>query len=184
MQKRGKKVKPNDIVRLGTLATILFLCFSCASPPPTQKPVEVRPVRDAISLHLKADSQLNLYAGTSHALHLCIYQLSNPNPFNQYSEDMTGISKLMNCERFDPAIALASRIVVQPGDDLNVPIDRAEGARFVGIAAGYYSLTKQNAIRLYQIPVVDESRGGQPATRQAPLNIDLYLGPQGIQSSR
>lgn len=146
----------------------------------------MRPVyqRDVISLRLKADPQLNLYAGTSHALHVCVYQLTNPNPFDQHSDDMMGISKLMNCERFDPAVALANRIVVQPGDDLNVPIDRAEGARFVGIAAGYYSLNRQNAIRRYQIPVIEEQRGGQIVTRPAPLNIDLYLGPQGIQSPR
>lgn len=135
-------------------------------------------------LRLKADPQLNLYAGTSHALHLCVYQLTNPNPFNQFSMDMNGISKLLTCERFDPAVALASRIVVQPGDNLNMPIDRAEGARYVGIAAGYYSLSNQGSVRLYQIPLMEEQRGGQVVTRMGQLEIDLYLGPQAIQSAR
>lgn len=187
MQKRGKKVKARNVIRPGTLAAVLFLCFSCASPPPpTQKPVETRPAyqRESISLRLKADSQLNLYAGTSHALHLCVYQLGNPNPFNQFSEDMGGISKLMNCERFDAGVALATRIVVQPGDTLNVPIDRAEGARFVGIVAGYYSLNKQHSIRLYELPGSDVPGTGQAIARQTPFNIDLYLGPQAIQASR
>ncbi|MHC1742019.1 MAG: type VI secretion system lipoprotein TssJ [Syntrophobacteraceae bacterium] len=174
-----------DVLKLGTIAAVLVLGFSCAqTPPPSQKPMEMRPAREALTLRLKADPQLNQYAGTSHALHLCIYQLSNPNPFNQFSMDMPGISKLLNCERFDPGVALASRIVVQPGDNLNMPIDKAEGARYVGIVAGYYSLNNQSSVRLYQIPLIEEQRGGQTVTRMAPLEIDLYLGPQAIQSSR
>lgn len=173
-----------DILKLGTIATVLVLGLSCAqTPPPSQKAMEMRG-REAFTLRMKADPQLNLYAGTSHALHLCVYQLSNPNPFNQFSMDMAGISKLMNCERFDQGVALASRIVVQPGDNVNMPIDRAEGARYVGIVAGYYTLNNQSSVRLYQIPLIEEKRGAQLVTRMAPLEIDLYLGPQAIQSAR
>lgn len=167
----------------GLIAILLlpFLSWSCAQqqkPAQTAQPAELRPiVEDVIALHLKGDPQVNLYNGMSHALHLCVYQLSDPNAFNQFSEDEMGLSKLMNCERFDAGVALSKRIIIQPGEDRVFQLDRAVGAKYVGIVAGYYALNKRNVVRLYRIPGAE----GGTQMRQAPLSIELYLGPQALR---
>ena len=99
------------------LALAVFLLGSCAPKTAPPIPVEPKPTytEKFISVHLKADSQLNLYSGSSHALHLCVYQLSDPNTFNQLSENEMGIGKLLACDRVDagpplPGVAFARKL--------------------------------------------------------------------------
>jgi type VI secretion system VasD/TssJ family lipoprotein len=178
-------VKRGYSILLLLLATV---CISCAKPAPMQ-PVEVKPTytQHFVTAHFKADSQLNLYDGQAHALHVCVYQLSDPNAFNMLSENEMGIAKLMGCDRPDivttiQGIANAKRYIMQPADDKTFELDRAEGAKYVGIVAGYYTLQHNNAVMLYKIPVVEQqAKNGLVMILQQPLNIELYLGPQSLQ---
>lgn len=166
-----------------------FLLAGC--PPkttPPSIPVETKPTytEKFISAHLKADSQLNLYSGSSHALHLCVYQLIDPNTFNQLSENEMGIGKLLGCDRVDappiPGVAFAKKFIVQPGDDQTFELDRAEGAKYVGVVAGYYGqMQKRQVTRLYPIPTREEREQGVVVIKQKPLKINLFLGPQALQ---
>jgi type VI secretion system VasD/TssJ family lipoprotein len=166
---------------------VMLFFISCAKPTPTP-PIEAKPTytQNFITVHLKADSQLNLYDGSAHALHVCIYQLSDPNAFNLLSEDEMGIAKLMSCDRAEvvttiQGVAIAKRYVLQPGDDRTYTLDRAEGAKYVGIVAGYYMLQKRNAVQLYSIPVVQEKKNGMTVITQKPLKLQIYLGPQSLE---
>lgn len=167
----------------------ILLISSCAKQPPPSIPVETKPTytEKFISVQLKADSQLNLYGGSSHALHLCLYQLSDPNAFNQLSENEMGIGKLLACDRVDvgpplPGAANAKKLIVQPGEMQNLELDRAEGAKYVGVVAGYYGqMQKRQVTRLYTIPTSEEREQGVVVIRQKPLRINLFLGPQALQ---
>ena len=166
----------------------IFLIGSCATQTPPPIPVEPKPTytEKFISVQLKADSQLNLYGGSSHALHLCVYQLSDPNSFNQLSENEMGIGKLLACDRVDagpplPGVAIAKKLIVQPGEVQTFDLDRAEGAKYVGIVAGYYQLMKRQVTRLYTIPTTEEREQGMIVIKQKPLKINLFLGPQALQ---
>jgi predicted component of type VI protein secretion system len=166
----------------------VFLIGSCATQTPPPVPVEPKPTytEKFISVQLKADSQLNLYGGSSHALHLCIYQLSDPNAFNQLSENEMGIGKLLACDRVDagpplPGVAIAKKLIMQPGEVQTLELDRAEGAKYVGIVAGYYQLLKRQVTRLYTIPTTEERDKGMIVIKQKPLKINLFLGPQALQ---
>jgi hypothetical protein len=67
---------------------------------------------------------------------------------------------------------------MQPGQELTQALDRAEGAKYVGLVAGYFHMQKGRMVRLLPVPV-------QEATGQAGiLKIDFYLGPQEIQEPR
>lgn len=130
----------------------------------------------AIHLNLTADSRLNLYQGSPHALVLCLYQLKDPNAFNQLVDEKDGLLKLLDCGRFDPSVANAKRIVVQPGQVEKQDLDRAEGAKYVAIAAGYYAY-KEKPTRIYAVPA------GSLLGRDE-LFINLYLGPQAMKDSK
>lgn len=157
------------------LAVIVTACASQPVPPP-QWTYE----KDAVQIHLKADPKLNYDDGRAHTLVVCIYQLKDPNAFNQLSDDTDGIYKLLDCGLFDAGVATAKRLIVNPGQDVNIKLDRAEGAKYVAVVAGYYVLQKERMIRLYDIPVVTETKGFIKRTktsRPAMLNIELELGP-------
>jgi type VI secretion system VasD/TssJ family lipoprotein len=166
---------------LAALCVAAFVVTACASQPapPPQWTYE----KDAIQIHLQADPKLNLDDGVPHTLVLCIYQLRDPNTINQLSEDTEGIYKLLECGLFDGSVATAKRLIVHPGQDVNVNLDRAEGAKYLAVAAGYFVLQKERMIRLYEIPVKIEEKGFFKKTKTAKpdrLDVTLVLGPSQI----
>ena len=134
---------------------------------------------------MKADPKLNIFKGDPHTLLVCVYHLRDPNAFNQQADERDGISTLLECGKFDGSVSAVKRFVVQPGQELSESLDRAEGAKYVGIVAGYYNAKKEAVLRLYPVPVVVEtvgsSRSRSKVSRPAHLAIDLKLGPDGLK---
>ena len=131
--------------------------------------------KDAISLRLKGDPNLNLFEKRPHTLLVCIYQLRDPNALNQVLQDAEDVTKLLECGRFDPSIVNTKKFILQPGKEITEALDRAEGARYIGIVAGYYNLDKQRASRIIPVPV--SGLFGKKASR---MNLDVFLGPGEI----
>ncbi|WP_027722029.1 type VI secretion system lipoprotein TssJ [Maridesulfovibrio zosterae] len=140
---------------------------------------------NAITFKLVADKKLNEYNGVPHTLMLCTYQLSNLNKFNALVSNSAGLSKLYNCTSFDPSVTQVQRTFVQPGQNATVAMDRAEGTRFVGVAAAYYDLQGGGATRTWQIPmnVTETGMLFWSDTWYAPAKLDamIILGPHEIQ---
>ena len=177
-------------LKLVLLLVVVGLVFSCGSKKgSTQKSTpELEPdkwsyQRDAIRLVLNADPQLNSQDGLPHTLHLCLYQLKDPNAFNQFTGDEDGLYILLDCSVFDPSVTSFQRLTIQPGQQLSQSFDRAEGSRYVGIAAGYYIIEKERMTRFIKIPVKIKRRGllfkkyGVPGE----LDLEITLGPQQIE---
>ncbi len=161
----------------------LFLCSSCGTmpwskpkPPPYdgKAAYEPRYEKNALTVNIKSDPRLNLFQDRPHSLVLCMYELKEPNMFNQLSDEREGIYKLMECGRFDGSVAYSHRQIVQPGEDAVDVRDRAEGAKYLGIAAGYYDLKKSSSLRLLPIDRIGPGS----------IVIDLILGPREIQDIR
>jgi len=152
------------------LALFFVLTFaSCASAP------KYVYEEGAVNLRLKSGPDVNLYDGKAHTLLLCVYQLRDPNAFNQLFDEEDGISKLLECSRFDASVMSSKRIVIQPNEETTKTLDRSEGTKYVGIIAGYFQMEKQNIMRLIQVPLGTLS--GSPKK----MDIGLYLGPKEIQ---
>ena len=177
-------------LKLVLVLVVVVFFFACGSKKGSTKKggSELEPEkwsyqRDAIRLVLKADPQLNAHDGLPHTLHLCLYQLQDPNAFNQLSADEDGLYLLLDCGVFDPTVTSFQRLTVQPGQQLSQSFDRAEGSRYVGIAAGYYIIEKERMTRFLKIPVKIKRRGvlfrkyGVPGE----LDLEITLGPQQIK---
>lgn len=151
---------------------VILLC-SCSSV--TRKPDYDIYGKEAIRFHIKSDPQLNFYQGKPHTLAICVYQLRDPNAFNQLVDEKGGLLKLLGCSRFDSAVTSSKRFVIQPDGSESESLDRAEGTKYIGIVAGYFELQKDQAVRLFEIPTSIIFK------KPKKVNMDLVLGPQEIQ---
>lgn len=168
------------------LLLTLFTCFlvtACALGP--IQPAKWQYEKAAIKLHIKADDQLNLYNGKPHTLHLCLYQLKEPNAFNQLRGDEDGLYELLECNLFDESVSTTKRLIIYPGKDLSFTLDRADGARYIGIVAGYNLLDGKRITRLYDIPTIIKKKGFIKRTKfyePIQLNIDMTLDQKQIKT--
>lgn len=136
---------------------------------------------EAVHLHIKADPQLNYYQAGPHTLFLCIYHLKDSAMFNQLMDEKDGPAKLLECGRFDPSVLKSSSMFIQPSQEVTESLGRVEGARYVGIIAGYYNnLRKERIVRSFRIPGIDSTSVQKMGT----LYVDLYLGPQEMVELR
>lgn len=155
----------------------------CASQP--LLPPEWAFEKDALKIHIQADERLNLNEGLPHTLLVCFYQLKDPNTFNQLSSDMVGLYKLLEGGLFDQSVAGVKKVIINPGQDSNIILDRAEGAKYLAVVTGYFLLQKERIIRFYDIPVITEVSGFFRKTEVARpdiLKADLFLGPLQIKT--
>ena len=169
-----------------TVLISFFMILSCASAP--MLPPEWRYEKEAVKLTLQADPQLNLYNKMAHTLQLCVYQLKDPNGFNQLTETEEGLYKLLEGSMFDASVANFKRLNMSPGQSMPFTMDRAEGAKYIGIAAGYATIQKDRITRLIDIPVILVEEGSgfkkQKVSRPEIINLKLRLGPQQIEAGK
>lgn len=170
-------------ITIGILITAgLFFICSCASKP--LPPPQFVYGKGEIQLQLQASPDLNTYEGSAHTLLLCLYQLKDPNAFNQLTGDEDGLYKLLECGPFDPSVTNIKRLIMRPGQTTSVQLDRAEGTKYVGLVAGYSLMKKENMIRLFKIPVLVEKKGFISKTKTqkpGPLVLNILLGGQQIK---
>lgn len=167
------------------LSVGVFLICSCASKQPVAPVLSYKYEKEAIHLKLRSDPKLNFYEGMPHTLLVCVYQLKDPNAFNQFSNDDDGLYKLLECSLFDVNVLSSKRLTVHPDQDLEVSLDRAEDGKYVGIVAGYYQMRKDGITRLFEVPVVQKTTGSwnkKTYEEVGELDIELMLGPQQIHS--
>jgi len=168
---------------------LLFICLplagllicACASKP--LPPPAWNFEKAAITINLKADNRLNLSEDIPHTLLLCIYQLKDRNTFNRIADNQEGVYSLLECKLFDNSVTSVKRLIVNPGQNLDFTLDRAEGTRYVAIVAGYYLLEKDRMIRFYEVPVEVQKTGLIMKKKfQVPalMDIHLNLGPKQI----
>jgi type VI secretion system VasD/TssJ family lipoprotein len=139
---------------------------------------------NAISLQLKADSSLNLFEDAPHTLAMCVYQLADPSAYNDLAGAREGVIKLLSCEKFGETVSATDRIFLQPGEIRTVFLDRALGAKYVAVVAGYFELEPAKAAKLFQIPV-DVTKKGMifKSTFMIPgrLDLSIFLGPREMR---
>lgn len=138
-----------------------------------------------IQINYTADKMLNSYEDRSRTLMVVVYQLNNINAFNNLVKDETGISQLLETERFDPSVVGIDKLFVEPGQKNTIYLSRVENARWVGIVAGYCDSIPSQTHRIFEIPVIVEKKGvygfRKTEARIAPLQVDLYFGVQSMQ---
>lgn len=140
---------------------------------------------NALLLHIKSDGELNFEDEQPHTVMICVYQMDDPSVFQELAQNEDGLAKLLTCQRFDKSFKAVSRRIVPPGAVDSIPMDRAEGAKQVGIVAGYHKLVPGGMTRTWAVPLSVETKGmlfwKEPFYYPAPLEMILVLGASGIE---
>jgi type VI secretion system VasD/TssJ family lipoprotein len=133
----------------------------------------------AVSLRFEADKMLNARGGEPHPVGVCVYQLRDRDEFMRLAGSEDGLYRLLECTPFDSSVADVKRIVVTPGKDREVSLDRAAGARFVALVAGYFTVDRYRSVRIFSIPRLTTGFIF-PVEEPAPFDVAIRLGPRGI----
>ncbi|MCP3941327.1 MAG: type VI secretion system lipoprotein TssJ [Desulfobacteraceae bacterium] len=159
---------------------ILCLLQACSFKPVA--PAQWNYGENAIEIKIKVDQNLNEDRGKAYTLYFVVYQLSDPDRFNQLGEDVEGLGTLLESQVFDPSVKSVKSMIIYPGSDVTYKIDRSQHAQYVGIVAGYNVLTKARIQRLYKIKTkVGKVRTEKKMIPQK-LTINLYLSPTQIEA--
>ena len=172
-------------LKIPCLFMIAVCLLSCASKPP--KPPDQWPYeKDAVHFRVNADAQLNYQDGMPHTLLLCVYQLREPNVFNQLTGNEEGLYKLMECGLFDASVVGAKRLIIHPGTVSTYILDRAENAKYIAVVGGYYVLHKENIVRLFEVPVIRVREGLKltKVSKPGALKMEITLGPKQIVEAK
>lgn len=176
------------VASLTLLLCLLMLGLPGCSAPPDPKLLNPQWTYDpdGVKLRYKSDLRLNEYDREGHTVSLCIYQLSQPNAFNNLSKTRDGLLTLLECKSFDPTVVYQEHLFVEPGQDQLKIMDRAEGATYLAVVAGYNELNPQQSARIFKFPIEEETKGFFTSTtyrKPGKIFINLFLGPFGIQKA-
>jgi type VI secretion system VasD/TssJ family lipoprotein len=180
-------MKWKPIERIGIVGMLAFiLTFSACAQ--TVKKADWRLQKEAVLFHIKADHKLNLYNGREHTLYVCFYQLNDAKSLERIAQDTKGIYKLLECGLFDESVISSESNVIHAGENITLTFDRAEGAKFVAVVAGYSgTLSDERVLRLYKIPTYKKCESFFKSNyRCVPcsMEIQLNLGPNQIEHSK
>lgn len=138
-----------------------------------------------LTLNLNTDPKLNQYGAQANAVMLCVYQLSSSASFQALSQVQGGWETLLSCAKFDATVVSYRRIFLQPGVKTLDISDRLEGARAVGLVAGYMAPSSPKATICHADFPLRKTMVGVPLFRSPeytpdPLTLDLKLGPDFV----
>ncbi len=113
----------------------------------------------AIEISYHANNMLNEFNGASHVLQAVIYQLSDINKFMELAAYKDGLQTLLKGQNFDPSVQAVKKVFINPGEDGNLVLTRAEKCKWVGIVAGFFDLTPGRVTCFFEIPSKVEEQG-------------------------
>lgn len=177
-------IRKREVVWAAALLSLLS-ALSCSHKPDPVPTWGYAP--GSIKLHYTADRLLNRVGEKPHTLLLTVHQMSDPNVFNKLTQYEGGLRKLLEGRSVDPAITAVQKYFVEPGESKTIVLDRAENTKWVGLAAGYYSLDAGKATRVFEIPVAVTSKGfisKEKVAQIPPLELYLVFGPDSIQEKK
>lgn len=143
--------------------------------------------QNAVMLEIEADPKLNEYGGEAHTLVLGVYQMEDSAAFYKLVADPLMVGKTLESGKGGEGFVHFARYVVKPGQRSILSLDRAQKAKFVGIAAGYYQMADGKSARLFQVPLTVESDGLLSKTYKAApalLAIRLNFGPDEVMNAQ
>jgi type VI secretion system VasD/TssJ family lipoprotein len=84
----------------------------------------------------------------------------------------------------DSSVISRKRVVLQPGQEKDLVLDRAQGTRYLGLVAGYYDRHRGSFAKVIQVPVGEKRVGFLWIKKERYLDVvdmTVYLQARGIE---
>jgi len=163
------------------LCGLWLLLTACGLKPDPQPDWPLQ--KQAIELTFHADPRVNFYAGQPHTLTISLFQLDEPNAYKQLAEREQGRRQMLAQSKELPPQLATERFYLEPGETRTLTFDRAERARFIAMAAGYFDPQVGATTAIERIDYVVQ-RDGLIAGEKAAIprfRRLIYLGPDGLK---
>ncbi len=145
--------------------------------------------KQAIIIRIQATQNLNWFQNQSHTLRLGVFQMADPNNFNNTCSTKEGLSQFLSKENFDEGtgVLTVDKRIIRAGETQIVTLDRAKTAQYIGVIAGYFELIPSKTCRIIEIPAIQDDETGidrinplsnaetpRPAKLKIWLNLDTH----------
>ncbi|MDQ7089093.1 MAG: type VI secretion lipoprotein TssJ [Methylococcales bacterium] len=155
--------------------------------------------KKAILLEIDSATLLNNFDKKPNALLMKVFQFSDSRAFLIATKSTSGLKRLLTAEQIDPACIETEHFIVLPGRKQTLILDRAEGARYLGVVFGYSNFKQSKISRLIPIVTLKKNKkiDRSPSSisqldtlkitddinnRPALLTLKLFLGTNGINN--
>lgn len=143
------------LMALGTMA--LSACSSVHTEitpdSKVQKKVHWTFKRNAVTLDVSADLDLNLADKRPHTLVVGVMELRDPNAFLPLVQDPDRAMETLAAGKKRAGVLEVWRFIVPPGAHQKLTVDRMRNAMYLGVIAGYSDYSSKHDILLRPLPV-------------------------------
>ncbi len=137
-----------------------------------------------IVLDVSATPDLNMFNEQPHTLVLVLYQLADPNAFNQMLGNFATLEQMLDGNDFDRSVLTWQRLVIQPGEKQKFTLDRVAGVRYLGIVTGYFSQSVAAISRLVSVEGAQKKKRffwTKTVPQTVETRVQLMLGRSAIE---
>ena len=173
------------LMALGTMA--LSACSSVHTEitpaSKVQKKVHWTFKRNAVTLDVSADLDLNLADKRPHTLVVGVMELRDPNAFLPLVQDPDRAMETLAAGKKRTGILAMWRFIIPPGAHQLLTVDRMNHARYLGVIAGYSEYSSKQDILLRPLPVTVRRSGvifRENHYRPAPTQVSIWLGSRHL----
>lgn len=162
---------------------VLFLlsvggCSAPVTPEPKWDQAEA-----AVKLVFHADPKLNFYENQPHSVAVSIFQLDEPNAFQQIINTPSNRHLLLSLSATLPPSLASKRFYMMPGETQVLTFDRAERAKWIAVVAGYFDPEENKSALLQEISSAIRRDGLLAGEHATVSNFEriVYLGSRSLK---
>lgn len=148
-----------------------------------QKKVHWTFKRQAVTLDVSADLDLNLADKRPHTLVVGVMELRDPNAFLPLIQDPDRAMETLAAGKKRTGILAMWRFIIPPGAHQLLTVDRMNHARYLGVIAGYSEYSSKQDIVLRPLPVTVRRSGiifRSNHYRPAKTLVSIWLGSRHL----
>ncbi|WP_208463989.1 type VI secretion lipoprotein TssJ [Escherichia coli] len=136
-----------------------------------------------LTFQISPDTQLNSLNEISNSCALLFLQASAKKTLQDLMNNPVLIRQFFNGSGKVDGILKVDKYIAMPGQDITLHIDRSEGAKYIGVIAGYYPFPGKQHMLLLDIPVDVVEEGWWNKSLYAsllPLFKHISMGKESI----
>lgn len=137
-----------------------------------------------LTFQISSDTNLNSLNNISNSCTLLFLQTSDKKSLQDLMYNPVLIKQFFSGVGKADGILKIDKYIAMPGQDITLHIDRSEGAKYVGIIAGYYPFPGKQHMIILDIPVDVVEDGWWNKSLHAslsPLFKKIFLGKESIK---